>query len=296
VTVRTDDGFPASRGLEWTLRIGAFMCFAGHGVFGIITKQAWVPYFGVVGIGRETAFQLMPLVGTVDIILGCSMLLRPRPSVAYWMVAWAAWTALLRPLSGEPGWEAVERAGNYGVPAALAVLIVTPRAFADAFRVARFRMTSPQALVLARWGLTLTVALLMIGHGALGVIGKRSITANFGSIFPADIAPAMTVYAGWFEIALGALVLVRPLPALLLFVCAWKLATESLFVAAGAPIWEVVERGGSYTAPIALALLLSVNPYNHATLRGSVAWLTHWSVRDCRRDWRRRHGRGLSRA
>ena len=43
---------------------------------------------------------------------------------------------------------------------------------------------------------------------------------------------------------------------LLLFVAAWKLATEFLFVTAGAPIWEFVERAGSYAAPIALAVLL----------------------------------------
>jgi hypothetical protein len=42
----------------------------------------------------------------------------------------------------------------------------------------------------------------------------------------------------------------------LLFVAAWKLATESLFVVAGAPVWEFVERAGSYVAPIALAALM----------------------------------------
>ena len=43
----------------------------------------------------------------------------------------------------------------------------------------------------------------------------------------------------------------------LLFVCAWKLATESLFIVAGAPVWEIVERAGSYAAPLALAALRS---------------------------------------
>ena len=232
---------PARRALEWTLRIGGFMCFVGHGAFGLVTKQAWVPYFGVVGIDRETAFQLMPLVGTVDVIVGFSILLRPRLPVACWMVLWAMWTALLRPLSGESGWEALERAGNYGVPAVLALMMVTrPR-------------------VSARWVLTFTVALLLFGHGALGVLGKPGITRNIASVFPAGVAPALTVYEGWFEIALGALVLIRPVPALLLFVCAWKLATEALFISAGAPIWEVVERGGSYAAPIALALTMCLH-------------------------------------
>ena len=36
----------------------------------------------------------------------------------------------------------------------------------------------------------------------------------------------------------------------------WKFATECLFITAGAPFWEVIERFGSYTAPLALALLM----------------------------------------
>ena len=65
-----------------------------------------------------------------------------------------------------------------------------------------------------------------------------------------------TAMVGWFEIGLAALVAVRPIAGLLLFVVAWKLATESLFVVSGAPIWEFVERAGSYAAPLALAALV----------------------------------------
>lgn len=244
-----------ARALEWTLRAGAVLCFVGHGAFGIIAKEAWVPYFAVAGIGRETAFRLMPLVGTLDILVGCLMLVRPRPAIAYWMVAWATWTALLRPLSGEPAWEALERAGNYGVPLALAALMAARRTWKDAFRPARFRLESPRALAAVQSILTLTVSLLMLGHGALGVIGKRGIATNFASVVPDVVASAVTVYAGWLEIVLAIVVLVRRPVALLLFVAAWKLATESLFLSAGAPVWEVVERGGSYAAPIALAIV-----------------------------------------
>jgi hypothetical protein len=51
---------------------------------------------------------------------------------------------------------------------------------------------------------------------------------------------------------LGLLILLRPWPALLVLACVWKLATESLFIAAGAPVWEFIERGGSYAAPLGL--------------------------------------------
>ena len=62
---------------------------------------------------------------------------------------------------------------------------------------------------------------------------------------------------GWFEIGLAMAVAIRPAAGLLVFVAAWKLATESLFIVAGAPIWEFVERAGSYAAPLALGVLLA---------------------------------------
>src|SRR6185436_17420697 len=81
------------------LQAAAALCFVGHGAFGVITKAAWVPYFGVVGIGRETAYTMMPLIGLVDIALGLLVLLRPTRAGLAYMGGWAVWTALLRPLA-----------------------------------------------------------------------------------------------------------------------------------------------------------------------------------------------------
>ncbi|HYE87875.1 MAG TPA: histidine phosphatase family protein, partial [Vicinamibacterales bacterium] len=61
---------------------------------------------------------------------------------------------------------------------------------------------------------------------------------------------------GAIEIALAAALLARPAAGLLIAIAVWKVATESLFIAAGAPVWEFIERGGSYAAPLAAALLL----------------------------------------
>src|SRR5687768_18609937 len=101
------------RALWWTLRVGAGLCFVGHGAFGIITKEAWVPFFGLVGFGRDAAFALMPAVGMVDILVGCLLVVSPRPAVLLYMTGWAIWTAALRPLTGASPFEFLERAGNY---------------------------------------------------------------------------------------------------------------------------------------------------------------------------------------
>ncbi len=48
--------------LEGGFRIGIASCFIGHGAFGVLTKEAWLPYFGLVGITPDNAYALMPLV------------------------------------------------------------------------------------------------------------------------------------------------------------------------------------------------------------------------------------------
>lgn len=244
--------------LPWTLRIGAFLCFVGHGAFGIMTKQAWLPYFAVAHIGPATADSLMPIIGAIDITMGCLVLLSPRPAVVYWMTLWAVWTALLRPLAGESGWEALERAGNYGVPLAMILLAARWQGVGGFFAPITLRPLTDRLLRNLELVLVAVVVLLLVGHGALGVEGKPGLVANYASVFPDDVATRMTPIVGAGEIAL-ALVLVRWRSAsLALSIAMWKLAIESLFLAAGAPFWEIVERGGSYAAPVALAIVLLI--------------------------------------
>lgn len=238
----------------WILRVGAAMCFIGHGAFGFITKAAWLPYFGVVGIPEAWAWRLMPLVGAVDVLAGMAVLFAPRGLPLVYMSIWALWTALLRPLSGEPFFEAIERAGNYGVPFALLLLTALPTSVGALFTSLGAATRDARALGRARLVLQWTTVLLLAGHGALGAItGKAGLLGHYNALG----LPVGTVAAvGWFELALAVVVVVRPMVGLLVFIAAWKIATESLFLVAGAPIWEVIERGGSYAAPLALAVML----------------------------------------
>src|SRR3982751_1307601 len=90
-----------SQKIHYTLRIAAAMCFIGHGAFGIITKAAWCNYFAVFGFDKAQAYQLMPVMGTVDILLGIFLLFNPVRAAAVWLVIWGIVTAACRPLSGE---------------------------------------------------------------------------------------------------------------------------------------------------------------------------------------------------
>lgn len=242
--------------LWWTLRIGAFLCFVGHGAFGVMTKEAWVPLFAVADIGRDSAHRLMPIIGTADILLGTLVLLRPRAALVAYMALWAIWTAALRPLSGQPIWEMLERAGNYGVPISLLLLSQVSQDWRSWVSPAAMRPLTPRVMAHLRLTLAVTTALLLVGHGALAIQQKQELVAHYAilglPVSGATLAPIL----GWAEIALAAIVLWRQSVWLGAFLFGWKLATELLFVVAGAPLWEVVERGGSYAAPLALALLL----------------------------------------
>lgn len=238
----------------WILRVGAALCFIGHGAFGFITKAAWLPYFGVVGIPETWAWRLMPLVGSVDVLVGMAVLFAPRGLPLLYMTVWALWTALLRPLSGESGFETLERAGNYGVPFALMLVTAMPRSWGGVVKRLDRPVDDERVLGTARGTLKWTTCLVLLGHGALGAMGKPMLIAHYAAI---GLAADTTVMVGWFEIALAVAVALRPMAGVLVFVAVWKLATELLFVPAGAPIWEVVERAGSYAAPLALAALVT---------------------------------------
>jgi hypothetical protein len=253
----TSRAIAAQQTLDWTLRVGCAMCFVGHGAFGIFQKPAWAAYFAVVGIGRETAFDWMPLVGAWDILMGVLVLTYPRPAIAVWMTGWALWTALLRPLAGEPVWETLERAGNYGVPLALFLRMGPLRSWRDAFGPARFGELTPAARTRIMRVLQWTVVLLLAGHGVLSL--TRPPTSFYG-VFPSVGGPPSLalLVSGWLDLALAAAVAFRPGVRLLLGVAAWKMASELAFFASGPqPVWEWIERGGSYVAPIALAIGLA---------------------------------------
>jgi len=243
-----------ARQVHWVLRVGAAMCFIGHGAFGIITKPDWLRFFAVVGIPEPVAYALMPAVGVVDIAAGIAVLFAPMPAVLVWMTVWGFWTALLRPLAGDNVWETLERAGNYGVPLAFLVLAGGREALRD--WLARITVRRPDEKTLAQVALVLrgSTALLLVGHGALGAFVEKPLLAlHYEAI---GLSASAVPLIGTIEIAAAVAVLLRPSWLLLALVALWKLATESLFLAAGDPIWEFIERGGSYAAPIALALIL----------------------------------------
>ncbi len=109
--------------VRWLLRIGVFGVYFGHGILAIQGKESWLVYLEFVGINKELAVILLPIIGSIDVIIAVSVIIKPLKPVLLYATVWAFGTALMRPLTGEPIWDFVERAGNWVTPLALLLLI-----------------------------------------------------------------------------------------------------------------------------------------------------------------------------
>lgn len=243
--------------IHWLFRIALFCEFVGHGAFGVLTKQGWIPYFATVGIPEAWAWTLMPAVGSVDILLGTLALVAPRRICLLYMACWGLFTALLRPLAGEGWWEFFERSYNFGVPFLMLCVhgpVTNSRAwFAVITDVPRCSIVRARQY---QWALQGMMASMLIGHGGFGlVMGKPNLLHLYAAAGLGGVGvslPTLRSCIGGFEMLLGFLCLGAPFSAFFLFVCAWKLGTECLYVPAQAygAWWEVMERGSSYAAPL----------------------------------------------
>ncbi|OGL87198.1 hypothetical protein A3I40_03160 [Candidatus Uhrbacteria bacterium RIFCSPLOWO2_02_FULL_48_12] len=114
--------------IEWILRIAVAGEFLGHGAFALQGKVQWVKWISqLTSVDLVTAGQLLMLVGFADLAVALIVLLKPIRLALLWATFWGFWTALVRPLVGEPMWDFIERWANWGAPLALLVLIGWPK-------------------------------------------------------------------------------------------------------------------------------------------------------------------------
>jgi hypothetical protein len=245
--------------LHYTLRFASAMCFIGHGSFGIITKPIWTNYFAVFGIGKVMAYHLMPVLGAVDILMGIIMLIYPLRIIPMWLVFWAIVTALLRPLSGEPFAEFIERAGNFGAPLTLLLLSGGVQANIKSWFTPISPDTQPDAKTLAGaiTCLKFVVFLLLVGHGWLNIIQKKGLLAQYAMLGFSNPGKTAQLF-GLFEIVAAVTVLIKPIRPLLILFLIWKAASELFYP--NHEIFEWVERGGSYGCILALWFALGIEP------------------------------------
>jgi hypothetical protein len=244
------------KNIHYTLRFASAMCFIGHGAFGIITKQIWFNYFEVFGIHHASALRLMPLLGATDIAMGLSLFFYPTRIILIWLVIWGGITAALRPFSGEPFAELLERAGNYGVPLALLLLQETnDSGLKYWFKPVNptVKLTKSKINIIMRL-LKIVVFLMLTGHGWLSLAEKQGLLNQLAFAGISKTREAAHLI-GLLEISAAILMLIWPYRELVLLLLIWKLGTEIIYPHMW--IFEWIERGGSYGALLALWHCLS---------------------------------------
>jgi hypothetical protein len=272
-----------SQKIHFILRIASAMCFIGHGAFGIITKSIWCNYFALVGIDKITAYHLMPVTGSLDILLGIILLFKPVRAIAAWLVLWGILTALCRPLSGEPFAEFIERAGNFGAPVCLLLLAggirLNPRWLFST--IDPLAQVTEKSLARVRSTLRVVIFLLLAGHGWLNLLQKPALLSQYSALGfsnPVNIA----LLAGIFEIMAAIAVLLRPARPLIFIFLIWKMGSELFY-----PHFEIlewVERGGSYGSLFALWFCLKpIRTKMPVTMKGWLAALPAVSLQGGRR-------------
>src|SRR3989344_9293911 len=121
--------------VTWVLRVAVFGSFLGHGIFALQGKAQWLGWIEqMLGVDAATAGTLLALVGTLDVLVALIVLLKPIRVILLWATLWGFWTALLRPLVGEPIWDFVERWANWGAPLALLLLLGWPKNWKEWFK------------------------------------------------------------------------------------------------------------------------------------------------------------------
>ena len=110
--------------IQWVLRLAVAGEFVGHGAFALQGKQQWVGWISqMTGINDILSAKLLLAIGLLDLLVAAIILIRPVKIVLLWAVFWGFWTALVRPIVGEPVWDFIERWANWGSPLALYLLI-----------------------------------------------------------------------------------------------------------------------------------------------------------------------------
>lgn len=111
---------------------------------------------------------------------------------------------------------------------------------------------------LAQWVLRIGIAGEFIGHGLLAIRGKEDwvkwITMMIGT--NAETSASLLLWVGVFDVFIAIIVLLRPIPAALLWAAFWGFWTALVRPLVGLDWLDFVERSANWAAPLALLLLI----------------------------------------
>ena len=108
------------------------------------------------------------------------------------------------------------------------------------------------------WVLRIGVAGEFAGHGVLALQGKKAWIEWFSVFGVSDVGTATTLLwlVGALDVILAAVILVKPVRLVLLWMTFWGFWTALVRPLVGESILDFVERSANWAAPLALYYLL----------------------------------------
>src|SRR3989344_610503 len=107
------------------------------------------------------------------------------------------------------------------------------------------------------WILRIGIAGEFIGHGLLAIGGKADWIKWIGQLMGTnpELSATLLWWIGAFDVVVALIVLVRPIPAILLWAAFWGFWTALVRPLVGAGWLDFVERSANWAAPLALLLM-----------------------------------------
>jgi hypothetical protein len=105
-----------SRKTVLVLQLGLAATFLGHGVLAILQNPSWLPFLLFWGMKMSIAPKVMVFIGVLDVLIAILLIVKPTKPLLYWCLFWTVATALMRPLTGAPIWDFIERGGFMAIP------------------------------------------------------------------------------------------------------------------------------------------------------------------------------------
>jgi hypothetical protein len=105
------------------LRIGAGLCFIGHGAIAIGGSAKFVELLSTFGLDHAQAVMLLKGVGILDITVGLLILFKPSKNVLRWAMFWTGLTIVAWGIHGDSLMDIFRRVTYLTTPAALLALL-----------------------------------------------------------------------------------------------------------------------------------------------------------------------------
>lgn len=105
------------------LRLGAGLCFIGHGILALTAKAKFVELLATFGIEQQLAVGLLLVIGCLDVLVGLLILFKPTKPVLQWAMIWTGLTIAAWAFHGDTLMDLMRRAPYVTTPFALLVLL-----------------------------------------------------------------------------------------------------------------------------------------------------------------------------